>query len=63
MTLHIVRGNPTPEEIAAVTVVLTAVAAAEKPAPKPGRWADPAHRLRTPLQPGPDAWVRSALPR
>jgi acyl-CoA carboxylase epsilon subunit len=65
MTFRIVRGNPTPEEIAAVTVVLAAVAAGsvEEPPRKRSRWADPAHRLRAPLRPGPDAWLRSGLPR
>jgi hypothetical protein len=64
MTLRIVRGNPTPEETAAVTVVLLAAAGStEKPVPKRRRWADPAYRLRAPLRPGPDAWIRSVQPR
>jgi hypothetical protein len=63
-TLRIVHGNPTPEEIAAVTVVLTVVAAAGSP-PEPvertvGGWSDPSRRLRRPLPPGPGAWRASA---
>jgi acyl-CoA carboxylase epsilon subunit len=62
--LRIVHGNPTPEEIAAVTVVLTiaANAAAEQEAPEPiiGGWSDPHRRLRRPLPAGPGAWRASA---
>lgn len=59
------RGNPTAEEIAAVTVALRVVASrvAAESGPKHSGWADPARRLRAQLRPGPDAWVRSALPR
>jgi len=61
--LRIVKGNPTPEEIAALTVVLAAasqVAGADEPAPTGGGWADPANRLRRPLAAGPGAWRASA---
>lgn len=64
--LRIVRGDASDEEIAALTAVLSAAAgAAEEPAPTAPRssWADPAHRLRVPLHPGPGAWRASALPR
>jgi hypothetical protein len=62
--LRVVRGNPTPEELAAlVTVLSVATAAGQRPPPaERSRWADPAARLRRPLQPGPDAWSRSGLP-
>ena len=62
--IHIVRGEPSDEEIAALVAVLAALAntaAAERPAPR-SAWADPGHRLRTPLHPGPGAWRNSALP-
>lgn len=64
---RVVRGEPTDAEIAALTVVLAAVAAADRstrdvPRP-PGRWSDPAARLRVPLHPGPGAWRASAWPR
>jgi hypothetical protein len=61
--LRVVRGNPTAEEIAAVVAVLATSGQSQPPAAKPSRWADPVRRLRRPLQPGPDAWVRSGLPR
>jgi hypothetical protein len=60
--LRIVRGDPTPEELAAVTVVLTALArsgSAEQPTPSSG-WADLSLRLRRTPVPGPGAWRNSA---
>ena len=62
--LHVVRGDATPEEIAAlVAVLLSRPAAAESaPWPSPSAWADRSRLLRRPLQPGPGAWRRSALP-
>jgi hypothetical protein len=64
--LRIVAGNPTEEELAAVTVVLSALAARPVAEPTPvqpaGGWADPAHRVRVPLHPGPGAWQASARP-
>ncbi|HEX2901901.1 MAG TPA: acyl-CoA carboxylase subunit epsilon [Jatrophihabitans sp.] len=59
--LHIVGGNPTPEEVAAVTVVLTALSGEQEP-PGPetgGAWSDLSLRLRRPLPPGPGAWRAS----
>lgn len=66
--LQVVKGDASPEEIAALLTVLTArvaAAAATGTAVSPRRsaWADHAHRLRTPLPHGPGAWRRSALPR
>ncbi len=61
--LRVVGGNPTPEEVAVLTVVLTALGgapAAPAPAPVTGGWADPSRRLRRPLAPGPGAWSASA---
>lgn len=63
---RVVRGTPSGEEVAALTLVLAAVAAVA-PAPPagraPDRWSDPQTRLRAPLRPGPGAWWASALPR
>ncbi len=64
MSLFLVRGEPTPEELAAVVTVLSARggAAAPPPARAPrSLWAAPV--LRAPLVPGPGAWRASALPR
>ncbi|MGH3943577.1 MAG: acyl-CoA carboxylase subunit epsilon, partial [Pseudonocardiaceae bacterium] len=55
---------PLDEEVAAVIAVLAGVASADAPEPPAphSAWADPSHRLRTPLHPGPRAWRSSALP-
>ncbi|NMH99832.1 acyl-CoA carboxylase subunit epsilon [Pseudonocardia sp. K10HN5] len=63
---RVVRGEPTDAEVAALTVVLAAVAAASGEAPSAGprsAWNDPVARLRAPLRPGPGAWAMSAWPR
>jgi hypothetical protein len=63
--LRVVRGDATPEEIAAVVAVLLARSASDlgtPPRPAPSAWADRSRLLRRPLFPGPDAWRRSALP-
>ncbi|MET9765379.1 acyl-CoA carboxylase epsilon subunit [Streptomyces sp. NPDC006372] len=68
MTIKVVRGNPTPEELAAALAVVRARAAAvaETPPGAPAArdsWSDPsriaAHRLP---QPGPTAWGRTYWP-
>jgi hypothetical protein len=65
--LRVVRGEPTDEELAALTVVLAAAAAAAAaataPTPARDRWSDPATRFRVPLHPGPGAWRTSTWPR
>lgn len=60
--ISVTAGNPTDEELAAVTALLLAIARtpAAPPAPQAGGWADPALRLRRPLPPGPGAWRASA---
>jgi hypothetical protein len=64
--LRVVRGDATPEEIAALVAVLLARSAdAEAPGPTrsvPNAWSDRSRQLRRPLSPAPDAWRRSALP-
>ncbi|MFG3317547.1 acyl-CoA carboxylase subunit epsilon [Streptomyces sp. NPDC048171] len=66
--IKVVRGNPTPEELAAALTVVRAraVAAEAPPAAAPGSrdaWSDPAriaaHRLP---QPGPATWGRTYWP-
>ncbi len=67
--LRIVAGQPTAEETAAVTVVLTALAgaaAAGGAAAGDGRrsaWSDRERLLRAPVRPAPGAWRASARPR
>ncbi|CAN5262591.1 acyl-CoA carboxylase subunit epsilon [soil metagenome] len=60
--LRVVRGEPSPEELAALlAVVLTRGAPGPKRRPSP-RWSDRAGSLRRPLPTGPGAWRTSALP-
>jgi Acyl-CoA carboxylase epsilon subunit len=61
---HVKRGDPTPEELAALTAVLAAKARAAAAARSrrhagPPPWGDPATAHRRPLPaPGPGAWKR-----
>jgi len=59
--LRIVRGDPTPAELAAVTVVLTSLARAGTVAqpPPPSGWSDLSLRLPRMSAPGPGAWRNS----
>ncbi|PRZ33881.1 acyl-CoA carboxylase epsilon subunit-like protein [Antricoccus suffuscus] len=62
---RIVSGEPTDEELAALTVVLLAAASGDEPAaPKrvAGSWADPAHLARVPVRHGIGGWRAGALP-
>ncbi|MFJ3992752.1 acyl-CoA carboxylase epsilon subunit [Streptomyces sp. NPDC090032] len=67
MMIKVVRGNPTPEELAAALAVVQARAAAAPTAP-PGAtgtrdaWADPS-RVNSLPQHGPTAWARTYWPR
>ena len=64
--LRVIRGDATPEEIAAVVAVLLARSAASDASssarPAPSAWAARSRLLRRPLHPGPGAWRRSGLP-
>ncbi|GAA2434641.1 acyl-CoA carboxylase epsilon subunit [Streptomyces glaucus] len=68
MTIKVVRGNPTPEELAAALAVVRARAAAETAAPPgaPGpraSWSDPSRIAARRLpRPGPAAWARTYWP-
>ncbi|WP_328374745.1 acyl-CoA carboxylase subunit epsilon [Streptomyces sp. NBC_00440] len=67
MMIKVVRGNPTPEELAAALAVVRARAAAAVATPgTPPRardaWADPA-RINSLPQQGPSAWARTYWPR
>jgi hypothetical protein len=63
--IKVVRGNPTPEELAAVVALLSAVGTAgPDPTPRPtGAWASPHLLLRTPHTYGPAGWLAPALPQ
>jgi len=62
--LRVVRGDATPEEVAALVAVLLSRAGDDEAPPGRARsaWADRSRQLRRPLRPGPGAWRRSALP-
>ncbi|TMR13491.1 acyl-CoA carboxylase subunit epsilon [Nonomuraea turkmeniaca] len=65
--LRIVRGDATPEEIAAlVTALATRQSSHTEPEtpPEPRRqtWRNPARGMRKPVLPGKSAWRMSALP-
>lgn len=62
--LRVIRGDATPEEVAALLAVVTARAAAApqgRPRP-PAAWNDRGRVLRAPAPPGPGAWRASAWP-
>jgi hypothetical protein len=63
--LRVVRGEPTPEELAAVVAVLVATSAAPAPAePEPrGQWRSRGRNIRPAAARGPDAWRTSGYPR
>ena len=61
--LRVVRGNPTPEELAALVAVVASRGGAAEPEPTPpSLWASRAAGLRRPLWPGRGAWRASGLP-
>ncbi|WP_338699896.1 acyl-CoA carboxylase subunit epsilon [Streptomyces sp. Q6] len=67
MMIKVVRGNPTPEELAAALAVVQARAAAVSGAPaavaERDAWADPSRIARNRLPaPGPTSWTRSCWP-
>ena len=59
--LRVVRGEPSEEELAALTALVTAAGGeADEPGPPArGRWNDPARGFRRTVQPGPGAWRSS----
>ena len=61
--LRVVRGAPSPEELAVVTAIFAAAGGGTgdpAPAIQRGGWSDPARRHRRALLPGPNAWRASA---
>ncbi len=73
--LRIVRGDATPEEVAALVAALglvsarvnaereAAAAAAKRRTGAKSLWARPARNIRPPLGPSPGAWRASGFPR
>ena len=63
--LRVISPNATPEEVAALVAVLTALDGNE-PAPKrrtPPEWQSPSRTVRRTLPHGPGGWRSSGLPR
>lgn len=63
--LKVVNPDATPEEIAALVVVLSALGSASRETPKRPRraWSDPARGLRRTHRSGDGGWRASGLPR
>ena len=61
--IKVLRGSPSPEELAAVLAVVSARAAANTTrTPDPAatsQWANRARNLHAPARPGPDTWRTS----
>ena len=62
--LRVVRGDATPEEVAALLGVVASLGGGE-PAPRRPRssWAHPARQVRRPVHAGRGGWRASGLPR
>lgn len=63
--LRVVDANATPEEVAAIVAVFSALSAGvvAPSAPPRSAWSHPARRVRGVHQSGPGAWRASGLPR
>jgi hypothetical protein len=63
--LRIVNADATPEEVAALVAVFTALGSGGGEAPKRPRpaWSNPARGVRRTHRHGPGAWRASGLPR
>ncbi len=62
--LRVVNADATPEEIAAIVAVLSALGGTVPATPrKRSAWSDPSRRVRGMMAHGAGAWRASALPR
>jgi hypothetical protein len=65
MPLRLIRGDASPEEIAALVAILVAASGEGDPAPSdgpPSQWNSPRQRVRTSLPHGPGGWRASTFP-
>ncbi len=63
--LRVVKGTPDDYQLAALTAVIAGLASAAPAEDKPAarsEWANPARRVRRPLQHGSGAWRASGFP-
>jgi hypothetical protein len=63
--LRVIRGDATPEEVAALVAVVAALgnAAAEPPTRRTPEWSAHHRKVRVSLPHGPGGWRSSAMPR
>ena len=63
--LRVINADATPEEVAALVAVFSALGSAGGEAPKRPRpaWSNPARGVRRPHRNGPGAWRASGLPQ
>ncbi len=62
--LRIVKGDATPEEVAALVAVVAAVGSSSEPAPRrTPEWSAHHRKTRVTLPHGPGGWRSSSLPR
>ena len=62
--LKVVRGNPTPEELAALITVISSLPTAEVAQKRrTPEWSAPYRLVRAHCAPGPNGWRSSSLPR
>jgi hypothetical protein len=68
VVLRVIRGDATPEEIAALVAAVLRMQVGQDGAGEPATpsrrsaWSDRSRLLRAPFRPAPGAWRRSALP-
>jgi hypothetical protein len=62
--LRVVKGEPTPEELAALVGVIASLGSAVEPAPRPTpEWSAPHRKLRVTFPAGLGGWRSSGLPK
>jgi len=62
--LRVVKGDPTPEELAALVGVIASLGGAATPAPRrTSEWSAPHRKLRVTFPAGPAGWRSSSLPK
>lgn len=62
--LRVVKGEPTPQELAALVAVIASLGAlADTPPRRTPEWSAPHRRMRAPHPHGPGGWLSSGLRR
>ena len=65
VTISVVKGSPTDEEVAALVAVFTLANRRSEPEPetRPSGWSAYWRTVRAPITPGPNAWQMSGRPQ